>query len=72
MLGVILPPWVHNGGTEKALERLADKNKREQMKTDIAKGIPGWDNFVSANGVENIYVTFVKTDKNSKYVGKTL
>ena len=24
MLGVILPPWVHDGGTDKVLERLAD------------------------------------------------
>ena len=30
MLGVILPPWVHDGGTDKVLERLADPELRKR------------------------------------------
>lgn len=30
MLGVILPPWVHDGGTNKVLERLQDKTLRKK------------------------------------------
>lgn len=69
---VILPPWAHDGGAEKCLVRLADKDARARMKTDIAKGIPGWDNFVDFAGMENIFVTFVKTPKNADLVGKNM
>lgn len=30
MLGVILPPWVHDGGTDKVLERLANPELRKK------------------------------------------
>lgn len=69
---VILPPWVHDGGAEKALARLADKDARVRMKKDIMTGIPGWDNFVDFAGMENIFVTFVKTPKNADLVGKNM
>lgn len=72
MLGVILPPWVHDGGTDKLLKRLQDKKLREKMIYDIEKGIPGWDNFIDFAGVDNIYVTSVKTDKNKDCIGKNL
>lgn len=71
-LGVILPPWVHDGGTDKLLERLCDKSLREKMIYDMENGIPGWDNFIEFAGLENIYVTSVKTDKNKQLVGKSL
>ncbi|UZW14605.1 D-aminoacylase [Clostridium pasteurianum] len=72
MLGVILPPWVHDGGTDKLLKRLKDEDLRKKMIYDIEKGIPGWDNFIDFAGVDNIYVTSVKTDKNKDCIGKNL
>ncbi|WP_010237009.1 N-acyl-D-amino-acid deacylase family protein [Clostridium arbusti] len=72
MLGVILPPWVHDGGTDKLLKRLQDKELRKKMIYDIENGIPGWDNFIDFAGVDNIYVTSVKTDKNKDCIGKNL
>ena len=72
MMSVILPPWVHDGGTDKLLERLKDKDLREKMKEDIAKGIVGWDNFVDFAGLEGIFVTFVGSEKNQDVVGKSL
>ncbi|MBC2582803.1 amidohydrolase family protein [Clostridium sp. DJ247] len=72
MLGVILPPWVHDGGTDKLLERLKDKNLREKMIYDIENGIPAWDNFIDFAGFDNIYVTSVKTEKNKSCIGKNL
>ena len=62
---VILPPWVHDGGADKALARLADPVARERMKQDIHNGIPGWDNFIDFAGMENISETFVKLTKNA-------
>lgn len=72
MLGVILPPWVHDGGTDKVLERLADPALRRKMVYDIEHGIPGWDNFVEFAGLDQIYVTSVKTEKNKDAVGLSL
>lgn len=72
MMSVILPPWVHDGGTDKLLERLKDNDLRQKMKEDIARGIPGWDNFVEFAGYEGIFVTFVGSDKNEDIVGKNL
>ena len=72
MLGVILPPWVHSGGTDKLLERLASPELRLKMIHDMENGIPGWDNFIDFAGLEQIFVTSVKTDKNRDAVGKNL
>lgn len=72
MLGVILPPWVHDGGTDKLLERLASPEARKKMTHDIWNGIQGWDNFVAFAGLDGIFVTDVKTGKNRDAIGKNL
>lgn len=72
MLGVILPPWVHDGGTEKLLERLKDKEVRKRIVHDIENGLPDFDNFIQFAGFDNIVVTSVKTEKNKDTVGKSL
>ena len=46
----IIPPWAHEGGTEKLLERLRDPEDREKMKKDIRGEIPGWYNHLAAVG----------------------
>lgn len=72
MMGAILPPWVHDGGTDKAVARLADPELRKKMVHDMENGIPGWDNFVDFAGFENIYVTSVKTEENADAVGLSI
>jgi N-acyl-D-amino-acid deacylase len=72
MLGAILPPWAHDGGTDKLLERLQSSDARVRMIHDIARGIPGWDNFVDFAGLDQIFVTSVKTAANQGLVGKSL
>ncbi|BFJ84980.1 D-aminoacylase [Ruthenibacterium sp. CLA-JM-H11] len=72
MMGAILPPWVHDGGTDKAVARLADPELRKKMVYDMEHGIPGWDNFVDFAGFENIYVTSVKTEQNADAVGLSI
>lgn len=70
MLSVILPPWVHAGGTDQILSRLRDPLTRERIKADIAAGLPGWDNFVEFAGYEGIYVT--ATRQNLDVIGLNL
>ncbi len=49
-LSSIIPPWAHEGGTARMLERLKDRGERERMKKDIRDGIPGWYNHYTAVG----------------------
>ena len=72
MLGVILPPWVHDGGTDQLVERLKDRELRLKMKEDIEKGIEGWDNFVQFAETDGIYITSVASGKNRDAVGLNL
>ena len=46
----IIPPWAHEGGREKLLERLRDPEQRKRMKHDIENGIDGWYNHYTAVG----------------------
>lgn len=72
MLGVILPPWVHDGGTNKVVERLGDPELRKKMIEDMENGIPGWDNFVDFAGLDQIFVTSVTKERNKDAVGLSL
>lgn len=72
MLGVILPPWAHSGGTDKLIERLNDPEMRAKMRHDMEHGIPGWDNFVDFAGMDQIYVTSANTERNQDAIGKSL
>ncbi len=49
-LASIIPPWAHEGGTVRMLERLRDPKQREHLKKDIREGIPGWYNHYTAVG----------------------
>ena len=71
-LRTLLPPWVHDGGTEKLLERLRDPKLREKMRDDIENGLLGWENFAGELGWENIYVSSIKSEKNKHLEGKNM
>ena len=49
-LASIIPPWAHEGGTAKMLERLKDASMRSRLKKDIKGGVPGWYNHYTAVG----------------------
>jgi N-acyl-D-aspartate/D-glutamate deacylase len=49
-LSSIIPPWAHEGGTAKMLERLKDASQRPRLKKDIREGIAGWYNHYTAVG----------------------
>lgn len=72
MMGAILPPWVHDGGTDKLIKRLKDPELRKRMQHDMTHGIRGWDNFVDFAGFDQIFVTSVKSEKNRDAVGLSI
>lgn len=49
-LSSIIPPWAHEGGNAKMLERLRDPAQRPRLKKDITEGIPDWYNHYTAVG----------------------
>src|SRR5437764_1451975 len=49
-LASIIPPWAHEGGVVRMIERLKDRQQRERMKKDIKNGLPGWYNHYTAVG----------------------
>jgi N-acyl-D-amino-acid deacylase len=71
-LATCLPPWAHDGGMERLLERLSDPDARERMRPDIEEGIPGWENFAGELGWENVMVSSVRSDENKPSEGKNL
>src|SRR5262245_46497861 len=51
LLGAILPPWAHDGGTEATLARLRDPQARARLRAQMADTSPAdWDNFWKWSG----------------------
>jgi N-acyl-D-amino-acid deacylase len=46
----IIPPWAHEGGTKRLLERLATSGDRKQIHHDIINGVDDWYNHYTAVG----------------------
>ena len=68
----LLPPWVHEGGLEKLIERLKIADDRIRIKKDVQQGIEGWENWIKDGGFDSIYIASVKTEKWSEVEGKDL
>ena len=49
-LASIIPPWAHEGGRSKLLDRLRDPAQRDRVNYDILNGVPGWYNHYTAVG----------------------
>ena len=73
LLGAILPPWAHDGGTEATLARLADPEARRRLKAMMADPAPAdWDNFWKWSGPEGILVADIASGRHAEWLGKTL
>ena len=49
-LTACLPPWALEGGTERMIERLRDRNTRERLKREIMKDSKEWENIYLGSG----------------------
>lgn len=72
MLSAILPPWAHDGGSEKMLERLKDSVQRKRMVSEMATALKGWDSISKWADWDGIIITAVATEESQGYVGKTI
>jgi len=64
LLSALIPAWAQEGGLNKMLERLEDCEIRKRLKQELEdRDLARWDKFV---------ISFVKSDRNKKYEGKSL
>lgn len=69
-LSAMLPPFAHDGGTRRLLERLEDHGERERMRETIERGVPGWENTVGNGGWDRISVA--GAPQHPELVGRTI
>jgi N-acyl-D-amino-acid deacylase len=72
-LGASIPPWAHEGGTAKFVERLKDPATREKLKQEMRTNTNTWENFFFLAGEGNgIMVASVLNRSLAKYEGKRI
>ena len=72
-LSSFVPPWAHDGGTAKLLERLRDPGARQRIRQDMVDADAGWDNsWQKIDGPEAILIGAVHNPSLRRYQGKTL
>ncbi|MBF6599793.1 MAG: D-aminoacylase [Dehalococcoidia bacterium] len=72
-LANIIPPWFHDGGPRKLLERLADAAMRAEIRRTIETSHDGWENlYAQSPGPDEILIVGVRKDENRQFQGKTL
>ncbi|WP_370349736.1 amidohydrolase family protein [Catenulispora sp. EB89] len=69
-LSAMLPPWAHDGGQARLLERLRDPGQRDALRKAIAEGVPGWENTVGNGGWDRIVVA--GAPRHAAYQGHTI
>ena len=73
-LASIVPPWAHDGGREKMLERLKDPSARKRMREEVMNGLPNWYNHYLATGEgwAGMILVSLKLDRNKPFQGKRM
>jgi N-acyl-D-amino-acid deacylase len=68
-----IPPWAHDGGTDKLVERLKDPATRERIRKDMLTPSRDWDNeWQEIPGPEAIMIGEVENPKLFSMQGKRL
>lgn len=68
-----IPPWFHDGGPRKLLERLEEPGVRRRVREAIEKVTDGWENlYQDAGGPDGVLVLSTRKEENRKYQGKRL
>ena len=68
-----IPPWAHDGGDAKLIERLKDPATRARIRKDMATPSKTWDNeWLDIPGPESILVSVVHNPKLLSLQGKTI
>jgi N-acyl-D-amino-acid deacylase len=69
----IVPPWVHDGGNAKMVERLKDPVLRARIRKEMTTPSTEWDNeWISLPGPESILISLVHSPAMRDLQGKTM
>ena len=73
-LSSIVPPWAHDGGRTKLLERLRDPKMRPRMRTEILNGLPNWYNhyLATGDGWGGMLLVSLRGERNKGFQGKRM
>jgi dihydroorotase/N-acyl-D-amino-acid deacylase len=70
-MAAFVPPWAHDGGNEKLLERLQDPALRARMRKDMTTPTSAWDNeWLEIKGPQDVLICSVNNPELEKYLGK--
>jgi len=68
-----IPPWAHDGGTAKLVERLKDPATRERIRKDMQTPAKDWDNeWQEIPGPDAIMIGSVENPKLTPLLGKRI
>ena len=73
-LSSIVPPWAHDGGRAKMLERLRDPAARKRMRDEVLNGLPGWYNhyLATGDGWGGMLLVSLQHERNKPFQGKRM
>jgi N-acyl-D-amino-acid deacylase len=72
-MSAFVPPWAHDGGTAKLLERLRDPAMRRRIRREMLTPSGTWDNeWQEIPGPSAVIIGVVQNPALEQYMGKTL
>ena len=72
-MSAFIPPWAHDGGNEKMMERLKDRATRARIRKDIEAPSAAWDNeWEEVPGPDSILIGVVKNPALRALQGQTI
>jgi len=72
-MSAFVPPWAHDGGTAKLIERLKDPAARRRIRRDMLTPSGAWDNeWQEIPGPSSVLIGVVQNPALAPYMGKTL
>lgn len=72
-MSAFVPPWAHDGGTAKLVERLRDPAARRRIRREMLTPSTAWDNeWQEIPGPSAVIIGVVQNPALESYMGKTL
>jgi N-acyl-D-amino-acid deacylase len=72
-MSAFIPPWAHDGGDAKLIERLKDPSTRERIRKELLTPSTAWDNeWQEIPGPESVMIGVVQNPKLVAFQGKRL
>ena len=72
-MSAFIPPWAHDGGDLKLIERLKDPSTRARIRKDMETPSKDWDNeWDEISGPQDVMISVVQNPALKKFQGKRL